>query len=414
MKRGVVFCKILTDHISVQVVQQDLPQLPEGAALESPASPTPPPPIEKDSVHSTGSSQPRPLPPPKERRRSSRGSVLQAISPSKQNLPASSNRYSTRRSRRHQHPFINHLVSIKQWFLDSAKRARSPGSKSDASTLKPPPEKSPVNSKPSPTNANPQQQGSTALALPPSSPSLTPYHRVTNPRHRLSLSPSPLTPHSSFRRASGGLRGRKSTSSSVSSIRSIHHAHTHSKASSTSSTSNSVRSSALPSTRRHSRSPHNSIKVLPSTPTASAFPSNVRLVRSSLYNESAFSSSLMPTSPGLVFSKRKKTPFRGPLLNLSPAGGSGSGHGPGGGSGRGTRNLSGSGPSGGARRDSSVGGASRSGSVAGRQSGEIIEEEDEDEIEEVDVFRPGPAEAEEIIWEAGFTTDGGNKHVRTE
>lgn len=118
----------------------------------------------------------------------------------------------------------------------------------------------------------------------------------------------------------------------------------------------------------------------------------------------------MPTSPGLVFSKRKKTPFRGPLLNLSTAGGSGSG--PGGGSG--TRSLSGPGPSGGARRDSSVGGASRSGSVAGRQSGEIIEEEDEDEIEEVDVFSPVPAEAEEIIWEAGFSTDGGNKNAQTE
>ena len=100
----------------------------------------------------------------------------------------------------------------------------------------------------------------------------------------------------------------------------------------------------------------------------------------------------MPTSPGLVFAKRKKTPFRGPLLNLS----TGTSGGGGGGGGR-----SSSGAGGGARRDSSVG-ASRSGSVAGRQSGEIIEEEDEDEIEEVDVFSPVPAEAEEIIWEAGF------------
>lgn len=400
----------MADNISVQVVHQDLPQLAEGAALESPTSPTPPPPIEKDPVHSTSSAQTRP-PPPKERQRSSRGSALQAMSPSKQNVAAPSNRYSNRRSRRHQHPFINHLVSIKQWFLDSAKRARSPGSKSDASTLKPPPEKSPVNSRSSPTNVNLQQQSPPALSQPPSSPSLTPYHRVMNPRNRLSLSPSPLTPHSSYRRSSTGLRGRKSTSSSVSSIRSIHHVHTHSKASSTSSTSNSVRSSALPSIRRHSRSPRNSIKVQPSTPTAAAFPSNIRFVRSSIYNESAFSSS-MPTSPGLVFSKRKKIPFRGPLLNLST--GTGTGSGPGGGA----RSSSGAGagPGGGARRDSSVGGASRSGSVAGRQSGEIIEEEDEDEIEEVDVFSPVPAEAEEIIWEgeeAGFINKDGKKKTWT-
>lgn len=378
-------------------MHQDLPQLPEGAALESPSSPTPPPPIEKDSFRSTSPPQSRPLPPPKERRRSSRGSALQAMSPSKQNVPAApSVRYPTRRSRRHQHPFINHLVSIKQWFLDSAKRARSPGSKSSASTLKPPLEKSPVNSRPSPSNANVQQQNSSVFAQPPSSPSLTPYHRITNPRHRLSLSPSPLTPHSSYRRSSTGLRGRKSTSSSVSSIRSMHHAHTHSKASSTSSNSNSVRSSALPPTRRPSRSPHNSIKVLPSTPTTSTFGSNVRLARSSVHNEAVFSSS-MPTSPGPVFARRKKTPFRGPLLNLSTGTGTTS---TGIGTGTGGRSSSGGGAGGAARRDSSVG-ASRSGSVAGRQSGEIIEEEDEDEIEEVDVFSPVPAEAEEIIWEAG-------------
>ena len=50
-------------------------------------------------------------------------------------------------------------------------------------------------------------------------------------------------------------------------------------------------------------------------------------------------------------------------------------------------------------RDSSVDG-SRSASVAGRTSGEIIEEENEDEIEEVDAFSPLNPEAEEtIVWE---------------
>ena len=56
-------------------------------------------------------------------------------------------------------------------------------------------------------------------------------------------------------------------------------------------------------------------------------------------------------------------------------------------------------------RDSSVGG-SRSASAAGRTSGEIIEEEDEDEVEEVDTFSPLAPEAEEtIIWAGGKETD---------
>jgi len=47
---------------------------------------------------------------------------------------------------------------------------------------------------------------------------------------------------------------------------------------------------------------------------------------------------------------------------------------------------------------------SRSTSVGGRRSGEIIEEEDEDEVEEVDQFSPltGP-ELEEHIYAAGET-----------
>lgn len=54
-------------------------------------------------------------------------------------------------------------------------------------------------------------------------------------------------------------------------------------------------------------------------------------------------------------------------------------------------------------------GASRSASAAGRASGEIIKEEDEDEIEEVDVFSPAAPEAEETIWEGSkedAETDG--------
>ncbi|MCJ1464342.1 hypothetical protein MMC07_002955 [Pseudocyphellaria aurata] len=379
-----------------QIVLPELPRLPEGMALESPTSPTPPPPIEKDSIHSASSSWHRPAPPPKERRRS-RGSTLQLIS-SNQNLAASTNGYSKRRPRRHQHPFINQLASIKQWFLESAKRAKSPGSKSDASTLKPPPEKSPVETRRSPTHIDTHrgplprltQDKPGSIPYPPARP------RVTSPpQHRLSISPAPLTPRSSYRRSSAGLRGRKSTSSSISSIRSIHHAHTHSKASSTSSTSNSVHSSAVPPSTgggRSSRSPHTSVKVLPATPTVSAFPSNIRLVRASPFSESAFSAPASTSPGGLVFAKRKKTPFRGPMLNLglntsSSNGGTGTGTG------------------GGRHRDSSVG-TNRSVSVKGRRSGEIIEEEDEDEVEEVDAFSPVPAEAEETIWESEEGTKG--------
>ena len=118
------------------------------------------------------------------------------------------------------------------------------------------------------------------------------------------------------------------------------------------------------------------MKVLPATPAISSFPSNIRVVRAAPnYNETANFAS----PSGLVFAKRKKTPFRGPLLSI------------------GTNNGGSPGPR---PRDTSVG-ASRSASAAGRASGEIIEEEDENEIEEVDAFSPVAAEAEETIWEGG-------------
>lgn len=356
-------------------------------ALESPTSPTPPPPIEKDSIHSTSPSR-RPLPPPKERRRS-RGSTLQVqlASSSNQNLSVPLN--GRRQPRRHQHPFMSQLASIKQWFLESAKRAKSPGHRNDASSFKQPSEKSPAEPRRSPTTADFQRPPLTQSKQ-TSPPNIPPRPLAITPQQqRLSLSPAPQTPRSSYRRSSAGLRGRKSTSSSISSIRSIQHVHTHSKASSTSST-NSVQSSALPSSTgggRSSRSPHTSVKVLPATPTTSAFPSNIRIVRSSPFNESAFPSSGTATSPGgLVYAKRKKTPFRGPMLNLNANALSGGG-----------ASSGGTGASG-RRRDSSVG-TNRSVSVKGRRSGEIIEEEDEDEVEEVDGFSPLAMEADETIWE---------------
>ncbi|KAK5173631.1 uncharacterized protein LTR77_002312 [Saxophila tyrrhenica] len=196
-------------------------------------------------------------------------------------------------------------------------------------------------------------------------------------RKRQSLSPHTMTPHSSIRRPSAGLRGRKSTSSSVSSIRTAYqgtHQHSHSKASSTSSASIASPSGlSSASGSRLGRSPHASVKVLPSTPTGGAFPSGIRVSRrpppsglGSLpsFNEARGTFTSVPGSPGLpVFARRKRSVFKGPGLSGSPSG---------------------------FARTSS----SRPTSVGPRKSGEMIpgiteEDEDEDmEVEEVDQFGP--------------------------
>lgn len=193
---------------------------------------------------------------------------------------------------------------------------------------------------------------------------------------RQSLSPAPLTPRSTVRRSSAGLRGRKSTSSSVSSIRSMHHhRHSHSKASSTSSTG-SVSTCKTPHGRRQS-SPHRSVKVLPATPTANAFPSNIRLVRGSpvsaplrFYDEGmpsdthpragagAAPGSPNPFASGVLFAKRKRNIFKGPTINFGSLGQHSSRH----------------------ASSSTSHSRSGSGSALGRRSGEIpgIQEEDEE------------------------------------
>ncbi|KAH8145579.1 uncharacterized protein LAJ45_10379 [Morchella importuna] len=226
--------------------------------VQTPPSPTPPPPIEKDRDYGPSSGKGRP------------------------------NR---------KHALMTQLASIKHWFLDSAKRATSPNSKNQAAQ------------KPGSSQGNQvyqqQQSGSrTSNGARRNSRGNGIYsvaHRSTPPPKRNSLSPQPLTPHA-YRRSSGrGLGGRTSTSSSVSSIRSFHNK-THSKASSTSSASlNSI-------TLKSPRSPRNSIKVLPSTPTSSTFPSHVRVVRSTGYNEAAV------LTNGVTFARRKKSPFKGPML----------------------------------------------------------------------------------------------------
>ena len=108
-----------------------------------------------------------------------------------------------------------------------------------------------------------------------------------------------------------------------------HHHHTHSKASSTSSVS-----IASPSVTSHhkAKSPHNSVKVLPATPTSTTFPSNIRLVRAGApsigilppTNEggAAFGTA-PPASPGIMFAKRKRSPFKGPGIATQNPGGAG-------------------------------------------------------------------------------------------
>ena len=337
----------------------------------------PPPPIEKDSIRSRSASSSQrqpPPPPPKERKRSRPGSTLQLVSTNPDLLAPPNGMVKRRPNRRRQHAFFHQLASIKHWFIESAKRAKSPVSRSDTSTLRNSPKerKSPIEPRRTLNNGTPSRSAATPTRQ--LSGASYPCPGMSNSRHRSSVSPAPMTPRSSYRRSSGGLRGRKSTSSSVSSIRSIHHAHTHSKASSTSSTSNSVHSS-IPFSKTP-RSPHTSVKVLPATPTVTAFPSNIRLVRAvPHYNESAN----LASSGALVFAKRKKKPFRGPMLSIGNSSGG----------------ISAGGP-----RDSSMGG-SRSASAGGRTRREIIEEEDEDEVEEVDTFSPLAPEAEETIVSEG-------------
>jgi len=376
------------------LVLTDLPGLPEHSQLDSPDVKSPPPPIEKDSIRSASSSRHRrPIPPPKEgtlRSARSRGSTLQLVTANPDLLSVQTNGQASPRlpRRKHQHPFINQLSQWRHWIISNAKRAKSPGKRASHST----PDLTqtagssrtgPKDPSPRPTTSKTNNSGQTLHPGPP------PVSRVyTTPRNkRHSISPSPLTPRSTYRRPSGGLRGRKSTSSSVSSVRSIHHHHhSHSKASSVSSNgSGSMSKASLPT-----RSPHHSVKVLPATPTTSAFPSNIRVVRQapiSSFNEGVWGNNQQAfgaaVNGGLVFAKRKKNLFKGPMLNTSSPGPAG-------------------GPSGSGVR---TGSHSRSTSVAGRRSAEDpIEEENEDEIEEVEAFSPITGnETEETIYPAGQT-----------
>ncbi|KAJ4309946.1 hypothetical protein N0V94_008684 [Neodidymelliopsis sp. IMI 364377] len=369
----------------------DLPDLPESSSSPNHIVEQPPPPIEKDYARQSNSSS-RPPPPAKDldrHKRRSHSSMLQVVGSNPDLLHP--NGFVPKRRRKQ--PFINHLLSLRNWIKETSKRARSPGSKasSEKSPKIPESTRSQGDSRSGRRTSN-ANRSSVYTHPPPSTHNVPLRPRVTTHGsgsiRRLSASPAPLTPRSSYRRSSGGLRGRKSTSSSVSSIRSMpHHHHTHSKASSTSSAS--IASPSVSTVSGHisshkTKSPHNSIKVLPATPTSSTFPSNIRLVRagapsvniSTLNEGGAAFGTAPPPSPGLIFAKRKRSPFKGPNLNQQA-----------------TSNP---------WRSRSGGEAgSRGGSVQGRRSGEIMgiteEEEEEEEIEEVDDFSPGLKPGEFIV-----------------
>ena len=370
-------------------VPPDLPQLPESGHSPEPGADLPPPPVPKDRIRSSGSSS-RPAPPPKEMmRRRSQASMLQVVSTNPDLL--SPNGFVPKGRRKYHPPFMNHLAALRNWIKETSKRARSPGGSKPSSAKSPTsqPEASFPDTKRRTSNANRRESVHAHHVGTTPSTHVTSRPRVSSSSKRLSVSPSPLTPRSSYRRSSGGLRGRKSTSSSISSIRSMpHHHHTHSKASSTSSISITSPSISVSSHKPNlPKSPHASVKVLPATPTNASFPSNLRLglaVRGALSEGGAAFGQQPPPSPGLIFAKRKRSPFKGPMLALGTQGGSGPPR----------------------QRNYSDGGAgSRGASVQGRRSGEIMgiteeeEEEEEEEIEEVEEFSPVIGGCEEVVEE---------------
>lgn len=375
----------------------------------SPEFEIPPPPIDKDSVRSTSSSRQGkpPVPPPKGDLRSarSRGSTLHLVTtgePVTIDTRSNAEDLPQKVKKKSSQTLLAHWRNWTTWLVESTKRGRNPRQRRNSHSPHLIDKKSgklPKNASPGPQTStkspnfasSPTTQASNTTGLWPNSnalkapipfergtinhgmwdtPSETQPKMVSSTSHkRQSLSPSPLTPLSGVRRGSG-LLGRKSTSSSVSSIRSIHkHHHTHSKASSTSS--NGSVSTAMSKSALHvGRSPHHSVKVLPATPTNNSFPSSFRLVRGpplSIFNEGmpgvvANSSRSTPGSPnqflggGVMFAKRKRHLFKGPMLNSSSS-----------------------------RTDSGTHSRSASASGPRKRSGEItIQEEEEEYVTEED------------------------------
>lgn len=318
-----------------QIMVSDLPRLPEGSAIESPGTMTPPAPIEKDTRRSKSGSRP-PIPPKERQRR--RSSHLQVVVSNPDLLTGPQNgikkqKFGRLGGQKTDKKFMNQLAALKHWFVESTKRAASPMQpKKPNGASEPPslPTSSNGANKPnsellqnlghsrdvSDTSAQTRHSYGANLTPIASNYSSTSNGRPVVPgrldtqrtRNRTSISPSPATPRGSYRRSSQGLRGRKSTSSSVSSVRSLPR-YTHSKASSVSSDSHDASTIHSPGTRSVGRSPHTSVKVLPVTPN-----STPRLggSRDRSGNEEHEGSNM---GSSVMFARRKKSPFKGPMLS---------------------------------------------------------------------------------------------------
>ena len=324
------------------IMISDLPRLPEGTAVESPGAGTPPPPIEKDFRRSKSGSRP-PIPPKERQRRRSSTLALVTNNPDLLGPPNGVKKHKFGRigGQSQNKKLLSQWSALKHWFAETTKRASSP------MQLKKPDGTSPATSNPASSNGtiapgggltngvghSREVSGATAGTRSSYGATLTPItsnvsansngrplgprldmHRT---RHRTSLSPSPITPRGSYRRSSQGLRGRKSTSSSVSSIRSIRY--THSKASSISSDSHDANSTIhSPGSRSQGRSPHTSLKVLPAAPGGgSLFGAGGVRSRSGSDEMPAAANGAGTDHMGssVLFARRKKSPFKGPMLN---------------------------------------------------------------------------------------------------
>lgn len=354
-----------------------LDQVPEAIAVKK-LPPTPRAPSTR-TVRATSASRRRSQLGPRDY--SKRNSAMSIIATNQEMLPTEAG--PKKRRRRIQQPFMHQLASIKHWFKESAKRSKSPTSSQASANLHPDGTPKQIDHNALRVHPDTNVHTSSAAQPRPDMPSQKLYPArprvLTNSSsgsgQRQPSSPSPITPSASYHRNTSSTgRGRKSTSSSVSSMRSMPaHRASHSVASSTSS--NSVASPNLSAQNSFSQtrriSPHiSSVKVLPKTPTAGS-PLETRGLRPPPKplnlggeNSSAFTG-LGPPSPGLVFARRKRTPFKGPML----------------------------GPGSARRRGASSSSDPRRNSVISNKSGKIIEEEDEDEegeddFEEVDAFSP--------------------------
>ncbi|KAI5927494.1 hypothetical protein F4810DRAFT_706250 [Camillea tinctor] len=432
----------------------DLPNLPETKATGgSPDPNTPPPPIDKDSIRSASSSrQRRPIPPPKEgilRSARSRGSTLHLVTTTDA-LGGNGGHEPNQPQKVRKKPSQAIVATWKNWthWIVESTRRHKPNKKGSFSTPNlvakdgqshskhskdpsPRPHTSKYPTSPSAQTAasggnspnlpngnakNMAGVGSNPHKKPMPTPLSTQSHQAprlasSTSYKRQSLSPVPLTPRSTVRRSSG-LRGRKSTSSSLSSIRTLpHHHHSHSKASSTSS-NGSVSTTKTP--MGAGRSPHHSVKVLPATPTGTSFPSNIRLVRGPAlaltFNEGMPSSVNNPPgspnpflgSPSVLFAKRKRNIFKGPMLST----------------GNQSAGRNGTGSAGHSRNASASGMGRRSGEITIQEEDEEAEEfegEAEEDVEEVDQFSPivrAPGEQIEEIYEGGTERLGEREEVK--